>query len=165
MNIRFANFTPASRRRSRILCAVGLSFCSLVSAADDRAATEMRAPAALVRPAAKPAAARQPPDVQIPPTRPATPAAVATALPDFNFRSVDTPAERLARMRSLPVMMLWQGRRTQVYLGVDQKGVAGLHFRQRHSSADQVSLWLPTLKASRNVPAPIAPSAPRSVTP
>ncbi len=62
-------------------------------------------------------------------------------LPDMEFNNYDTFAERVKDMRTFPVMTLWQSRRTQIYLGVDQKGLAGLHFCQRRDAFNSRALW------------------------
>jgi hypothetical protein len=75
------------------------------------------------------------------PTVPLTQLQSGHNLPDMEFNSYDTFAERLKDMRTFPVMTLWQSRRTQVYLGVDQRGLAGLHFCQRRDAFDRRALW------------------------
>lgn len=70
---------------------------------------------------------------------------------DMEFNSYDTFAERLKDMRTLPVVTLWQSRRTQIYLGVDQKGLAGLHFCQRRDAFDTRALWHSAADAAHRV--------------
>jgi hypothetical protein len=85
-------------------------------------------------------------------------------LPDFEFRDDGDLVRRLADMRSLPVMTLWQTRRTQIYLGVDQKGLAGLHFRQR-GPGELSTLWRSAVDASTHVAVTAPPRLPRSLAP
>lgn len=75
------------------------------------------------------------------PTRPVTQIESAQDLPDMEFNSYATFAERLKDMRTLRVMTLWQSRRTQIYLGVNQRGLPGLHFCQRRDAVDRRALW------------------------
>ncbi len=77
------------------------------------------------------------------------PAQSTRDLPDMQFNGYDSFAERLRDLRSLPVMTLWQSRRTQVYLGVDKKGMAGLHFCQRRDAVDRRVLWHSAADAAR----------------
>jgi hypothetical protein len=67
-------------------------------------------------------------------------------------------------MRSLPVMTLWQTRRTQIYLGVNQRGLAGLHFRQR-GPGELTTLWRSHVDAPVQVDIRTATQAPRSLAP
>jgi hypothetical protein len=151
--------------RSHVLCAVGLSLCSFMSAADDRVAADLRGPAWVVQPSTKPAASARRLDARFLPDPTPAPSAANPSHPDFEFRNVDGPAARLARVRSLPLMTLWQGRRTQVYLGIDQKGLAGLHFRQLRGSGDTGGPWRSTAPSSRDSPVRISPAVPRTVNP
>jgi hypothetical protein len=114
--------------------------------------------AAVDRPAATPT-------VRLDLTRP--PAAVIDPrdLPDFHFENNSGFAERLKDLRSLPVMTLWQSPRTHVYLGVDQRGLAGLHFRQRRDSSDQNFLWHTSADSGRHSATNDSHSVLRTVSP
>jgi len=85
-------------------------------------------------------------------------------LPDFQFND-GTLLRRFQDMRSLPVMTIWQSHRTQVYLGLDQRGLAGLHFRQRRGLGERTSLWHSQSQAPRHTMPLDGPSRPRSVSP
>lgn len=99
------------------------------------AVASLRKPFAQSAPASLPLSARTNPTVALAQLQ------SAHNLPDMEFNSYDTFAERLKDMRTFPVMTLWQSRRTQIYLGVDQKGRAGLHFCQRRDAFDRRALW------------------------
>jgi hypothetical protein len=86
--------------------------------------------------------------------------------PDFKFQDDDVLLRRLADMRSLPVMTLWQSRRAQIFFGVDRKGLAGLHIRQRREPAEQSTLWRSPVDNRGTASTASASSAtPRSVAP
>jgi len=165
MNIHSREFRRGTACCSHILCAVGLSLCSFMSAAADRVAADLRGPAWVVQPSTKPATSTRRLDARTLPDPTPVLSTASPSRPDFEFRNVDAPAARLARVRSVPLMTLWQGRRTQVYLGIDQKGVAGLHFRQRRGSRESGGLWRSTAPSSRDSPVRISPAVPRTVTP
>lgn len=178
MNSPQPHHRPAAIARPPLACALALSLVALVGRAGD-------APAPLAKPANAPTSACATaqtcaPAATTPATAVARPVApieavtetarlhVASAgardLPDFEFRDNGDLVRRLADMRSLPVMTLWQTRRTQIYLGVDQKGLAGLHFRQR-GAGELSTLWRSKADAPAHVAVMAAPQAPRSLAP
>lgn len=165
MNIHSRRFRRGTACRSHFLCAVGLSLCSFMSTANDRVAADLRGLALVVQPSTKPAAATRRLDARFLPDQTPAPATASQSHPEFEFRNVDAPAARLARVRSLPVMTLWQGRRTQVYLGIDQRGIAGLHFRLRRGSDEPGGFWRSAAPSSRDSLVRISPTVPRTVTP
>jgi len=85
-------------------------------------------------------------------------------LPDFQFND-STLLRRFQDMHSLPVMTIWQSHRTQVYLGLDQSGLAGLHFRQRRGLGERTSLWHSQSEAPQHTMPLDGPPKPRSVSP
>jgi hypothetical protein len=151
---------------ARLACAGAMLLFATLAAATDRVGVESRSlksaagtacgrdtkscrsPAAVGTPATAPGmevpAGDRPaatPTVHLHLTRPRAAVMDPRDLPDFQFENDSGFAERLKDLRSLPVITLWQSPRTQIYLGVDQRGLAGLHCRQRRNSGDQNSLW------------------------
>jgi hypothetical protein len=166
--------------RLQLACAPGLLLSAMLSSASDGAETQ---PQRLVTPPIPTTLTPTNPTstwpriVQTPaqrltrrinttPLRMASTGSMATHdLPDIEFRANDAPVHRLAHMRSLPVMTLWQSPRTQVYLGVDRKGLAGLHFRQRRNAYERHALWRSFADSDRRSAGSIPAPALRSVSP
>jgi hypothetical protein len=151
--------------RAQALCGAGLSLCALLCAAGDQVTTRIRSLAAAVPPSASPAPMTRRLDGRSLPARPRLPPTTDGNLPDFEFRDTDAPAARLAQVRSGPMLTLWQGRRIQVYLGIDKKGLAGLHFRQHRGPAVHGAFWRSGAASDRDTQVKIPPAAPRSVVP
>ncbi|MGH8265182.1 MAG: hypothetical protein ACRETU_03235 [Steroidobacterales bacterium] len=164
--------------RRRLACCVALALSAFLCRADDAPAPSQKAPDVATTPrtatqncvtataSGAPAAARQSPPIDsgVELARLHVPAASPRELPDFHFHDDGDLVRRLADMRTLPVMTLWQSRRTQIYLGVDQKGLAGLHFRQR-GPGELSTLWRSTPDAPKHAAATALPQAPRSLAP
>jgi hypothetical protein len=164
--------------RRRLASCVALALSAFVCRAGDvpapsqkaaeAAATNCTATQSCVTAAAShaPAVARQSPPIDSGAelARLHVPAASQRELPEFEFRDNGDLVQRLADMRTLPVMTLWQSRRTQIYLGVDQKGLAGLHFRQR-GPGELSTLWRSTIDAPKHVATTGVPPAPRILAP
>ena len=169
---------PAAIARPCLACSVALALSAFVCRADDVPAPSQKAevialatcaatkPCVTAAASHTPAATRQIPPVDISAETTRLPVAPSSArdLPDFEFRDNGDVVRRLADMRSLPVMTLWQTRRTQIYLGVNQKGLAGVHFRQR-VPGELSTLWRSTVDAPRHVEVRAAPQIPRSLAP
>jgi hypothetical protein len=86
-------------------------------------------------------------------------------LPAYQFQDNGALATRLAGMRSLAVMTVWRSRRNQLYLGVDEKGRAGLHFSQFRGVSAGRALWERHPAADRGTPRETPTAALRTVSP
>lgn len=172
---------PKTLQRARVLCAAVLCSTALEAVADDGAAPPVRkAPdnVATVCARAESSCPRSDPQTVLPdpvarshaggPVRshPESTLADAHVLPAFKFQDDDVLLRRLADMRTLPVMTLWQSRRAQIFFGVDRKGLPGLHIRQRREPAEQSTLWRSNSANHEAADAAPTPTAvPRSVSP
>lgn len=50
---------------------------------------------------------------------------------NLRFRDQEPLVNRLRRLQALPFVTLWDSREATVYVGVDRRGKAGLHLRQK----------------------------------
>jgi hypothetical protein len=151
---------------TRLRCLAVLALSASLSAADEQTAPQARSmkPAAMARaPASEPTIAGTARRTAAP--SPGTAPVAIRDLPAYQFQDTDTLATRLAGMRSLAVMTVWQSRRTKIYLGLDQKGRAGLHLCQRSSASGTGALWERPAKSELSSSGEAAPAALRTVSP
>lgn len=85
-------------------------------------------------------------------------------MPDLPFRDREPLINRLKSIQALPFVTLWDSGEATVYVGVDRRGRAGLHLRQKRDDRGTAALSAAAKAIERASPAEAAsrPSAPPS---
>jgi hypothetical protein len=82
------------------------------------------APAGVVRPPRSPSNLK-------PAHAGAEPAPIPNPFAGLRFRDQEPLVNRLSQLQAVPLVTLWDSREATVYLGVNRRGKAGLHLRQK----------------------------------